>query len=231
MTHAVVRLSAVVGLFGTTSLSAQATPGRGGFWARIGGSYGSASGSGIWPSSAQSSSGFLLGPQNAQFPGHPSSGASVAAGGTVYRWLRLGGVVSGSWSAENGTESLVQVGAVAEVHPAPLSGLFVALGAGTAFYHGGTWTGTWTATGTYCDHPGCYLIPTEVSEGVGSGSGPGFTVGLGYELPETGHVSVTPVANIFYDFVGNLSPPAGSTAAATGWRQTVVEFGLEVTYH
>ncbi len=57
-----------------------------------------------------------------------------------------------------------------------------------------------------------------------SSTGWGFTVGAGYDIRVGRMISLTPVADFAYG--GGLSP-----GGATGWKQSVVDFGLGITFH
>jgi hypothetical protein len=55
-------------------------------------------------------------------------------------------------------------------------------------------------------------------------TGWGFTLGAGYDIRVGRNISLTPVADYWYG--GGLKP-----FGATGWKQHVIDFGLDVTFH
>jgi outer membrane autotransporter protein len=61
------------------------------------------------------------------------------------------------------------------------------------------------------------------------GAGVGFTIGAGYDLRVGRNISITPVGNFLFGSVGDLQ--RGGAAILTGWKQTIIEFGLDVTFH
>jgi hypothetical protein len=127
-------------------------------------------------------------------------------GGTLSPKVLLGGAVNAFSKASNGaTETLGNVTASVFYYPAPASGFFLTGGLGFSDY--------------------------DLSGGGSSitGAGWGFTAGLGYDIPVGRKVSLTPVVDFLYGSVGDLS--SGGTTFATGWKQTVVDFGLGVTFH
>ena len=61
------------------------------------------------------------------------------------------------------------------------------------------------------------------------GLGWGWTAGVGYDIRAGGSLSLTPVVNFWYGHVGDLAQD--DTAIITGWKQSVFELGLGLTYH
>src|SRR2546422_855927 len=60
-------------------------------------------------------------------------------------------------------------------------------------------------------------------------AGWGFTAGTGYDIRVGRNVSLTPVVNFAYGHVGDLS--SGGTTVDAGWKQSVIDFALGVTFH
>lgn len=184
------------------------------WWVRAGPTLGFASGSGAWSTDLAS---------RVVFDAHLGGGGSVAGGVVLSRELRLGALVSGIWSGENGVpESTISVRGLADVYPFR-SPLFVTFGLGITFYNGGAWRSV------VCPGSTLILCPDTITARVGSGRGPGFTLELGYALPPIDRIRVTPVASVDYDLLGNLTPALGSTGAAADWRQTLIAVGVDVS--
>lgn len=130
-------------------------------------------------------------------------------GGTLSPQLLLGGdFVAWSKSESGGTLSLGNATATIYYYPMPASGLFLKAGVGASAFHG-EFSGTITATA--------------------DGAGLGFTLGAGYDLRVGRNISITPVGNFLWGRPGEVK--TGSTVLATGWKQTIFEFGLDVTFH
>jgi hypothetical protein len=62
-----------------------------------------------------------------------------------------------------------------------------------------------------------------------TGTGPGAILGLGYDIRVGGNLSITPTLDLWHGAVGDLK--SGSSMVATGWKQTVFDFNLGVTFH
>jgi len=62
------------------------------------------------------------------------------------------------------------------------------------------------------------------------GTGWGFTAGAGYDIRVGRDVSLTPVVNYVYGGVGDVNE-SGVGRFATGWKQSVIDFGVGVTFH
>ncbi len=126
-------------------------------------------------------------------------------GGTLSKNVLLGGAVNAWTKSESGvTESLGNVTASVYYYPAPASGLFLTGGLGLSDYR--------------------------LSDGGSiTGAGWGFTAGTGYDIRVGRNVSLTPVVNFAYGHVGDLS--SGGTTVDAGWKQSVIDFALGVTFH
>ena len=61
------------------------------------------------------------------------------------------------------------------------------------------------------------------------GNGGGITLGLGYDIRVARMFSITPVASLVVGSVGDLKQ--GNTTIQTGWKQRLLEFGLDATFH
>ncbi|OLC77291.1 MAG: hypothetical protein AUH78_04725 [Gemmatimonadetes bacterium 13_1_40CM_4_69_8] len=133
--------------------------------------------------------------------------AFVKLGGTPSRNLLIGGAING-WSHSSGgaTETIGNVTASLYYYPVAASGLFLSGGLGFSSYN----------------------VNTSPSI---TGTGWGFTAGVGYDVRVGRNVSLTPVANFVYGGVGELGVSGGGGTFATGWKQNVVDFGLGVTFH
>jgi hypothetical protein len=59
--------------------------------------------------------------------------------------------------------------------------------------------------------------------------GGGFNAGLGYDIPVGPKVSLTPVVDFSFGDVGEAQLDGIDTF--TGWRQTLLHFGVGVTLH
>jgi hypothetical protein len=123
-------------------------------------------------------------------------------GGTLSPNVLLGGAVNG-WVKSSGglTERLGNVTGSVYYYPARASGFFVTGGLGFSSY--------------------------DLSDGGSiTGTGWGFTCGAGYDVRVGRNISLTPVANFAYGGVGDLSDNF-----TTGWKQSVIDFGLGITFH
>jgi len=133
--------------------------------------------------------------------------AFLKLGGTPSRNVLIGGAING-WSHASGgaTETMANVTGSVYFYPVAASGLFLTGGLGLSDYH----------------------VDTSLAV---SGTGWGFTAGVGYDIRVGRNVSLTPVADFVYGGVGDLSVSGGGGTFATGWNQNVVDFGLGVTFH
>ena len=130
-------------------------------------------------------------------------------GGVLSPHLLLGGDVDVWTKSESGTTlSLGNVTASLYYYPVTTSGLFFKGGVGGAAFNGEV-SGTVTTTA--------------------DGAGFGFTFGAGYDVRLGRNISITPVANFLWGRVGDVK--SGSSVIATGWKQTIIEFGLDLTIH
>lgn len=59
------------------------------------------------------------------------------------------------------------------------------------------------------------------------GAGLGFTVGLGWDIPVTKGLYLTPTASFLWGEVGDIK--SGSTLLATGWKQQALNVALDLT--
>lgn len=134
-----------------------------------------------------------------------SGSAFIKLGGTMSDKVLLGGEINAWSKSESGlTADLGNVSFAAYFYPQPKSGFFVKGGVGfaTTRLHDG---GTAEATGF------------------------GFLAGLGYDIRVGTNISITPVANYYIGFDGDLKQ-SGSTLE-TGWKHNVYDFGLGITFH
>ncbi|MGH7547317.1 MAG: hypothetical protein ACREMM_03980 [Gemmatimonadales bacterium] len=133
--------------------------------------------------------------------------AFLKLGGSPSRNVLIGGALNG-WSRERGgaTETMGNVTASVYYYPSATSGLFVTGGLGFS----------------------SYLVDTSPEV---TGTGWGFTGGIGYDIRVGRNVSLTPVVNFLFGGVGDLELSGGAGTFATGWNQNVIDFGLGVTFH
>lgn len=127
-------------------------------------------------------------------------------GGTPSRNLLIGGAVSG-WAHGGGgaTETMGHITGSLYYYPISGSGLFVTTGLGFATYH--------------------------MTSGAVSGTGWGAVAGLGYDIGLSRHASLTPVATVLIGGIGSLTQAGVTGVYATGWKQTLVDVGLGITFH
>ena len=125
-----------------------------------------------------------------------SATASLKLGGTPSSRLRLGGEINVWIKDLSGgvTESVGNVSGAAYFYPSLRSGFFMKGGVGVA--------------------------SVEFSQGNSNASqgGVGFLAGLGYDLPVSRKVSLTPVTNFYFGHEGNL-------------QHAIIDFGLSVQYN
>jgi len=131
--------------------------------------------------------------RESSFTGH------LRLGGTVSPHLLLG-LESIAWSKSQGGATITAANAsfAADYYPQPAGGLFLSAGVG--------------------------FSSTEASSGGSSASntGPGFTIGGGYDVRVGANTSVTPVANWVWGH------PRGGT---NGYSHNFFQFGVGVTFH
>jgi hypothetical protein len=127
-------------------------------------------------------------------------------GGAPSRNLLVGGAVN-AWAHDDGnaTETMTNVTASLYLYPEARSGFFLTGGLGFSNYHINS-TPSWDGTGW------------------------GFTTGAGYDIRVSRDISLTPVVNYVWGGVGDVNQ-SGVGAVFTGWRQSVLDFGLGVTFH
>jgi len=137
-------------------------------------------------------------------------GCGSATDGGVSSFLKLGGTLSKS----------VLLGGSVNAWTKSQSGLTERLGNVTAslFYYPAPASGFFLTGGLGLSN---YHVSDGGSE---NSSGWGFTLGAGYDVRVGKNVSLTPVTNFAYG--GGMSP-----AGLTGWKQSVIDFGLGVTFH
>jgi hypothetical protein len=132
----------------------------------------------------------------------------LSLGSTLNRHVRLGVHIGGwlqeafdPWDPEKG-ESVSQFLAVVLVHPWSARALFLRAGAGRAFY------------------------TDNDPNGFGS-SGWGQTIGVGYDWPVGGRISLTPVVNYGRGTLGHVE---NALVTIRNRRYRVLEFGLGLSY-
>jgi|SRR5438477_8012739 len=133
----------------------------------------------------------------------------IKLGGTLRPNLLIGGEVNGWSKPREGGEkfTLGNVSAIVQYYPAPANGFFLKGGLGFA---------------TVEDN-------SDV-DGKFTGTGFGFIFGLGYDIRVARNFSLTPIANLYYGGIGELSQ-GGSNSSGLGWKQSVVEIGLDFMFH
>jgi hypothetical protein len=133
--------------------------------------------------------------------------ASVAAGGTLGPAIRVGGTLDSWIRRSNGaTETMANLVASVFYYPFVSTGLFVTGGLGVSSYRANT-------------------APAV------TGTGWGLMLGVGYDLPVSRHLSLTPVATYIHDGIGDVSITDGGGTFATGWKQNVFHVEVGVTFH
>ncbi len=126
-------------------------------------------------------------------------------GGTLRPNVLLGGDVVAWTKSESGvTDVGGNTTATVYYYPMSQSGLFLKGGVGIAAFE-------------------------ESGNGKATGAGVGFTAGAGYDLRVGKSVSLTPVANFLFGSVGDIQ--SNGTTVVSGWKQTIIEFGLDITFH
>ena len=131
--------------------------------------------------------------------------ASLRVGGRITKKALLGVEVTGWTKSEGGSSTKLGNATISGLfYPRRASSLFIKGGLGFAFY-------------------------TESNGQEISGMGGGFNVGLGYDIQVAPKVSLTPVVDFSFGDVGEAQLDGIDTF--TGWRQTLLHFGLGVTFH
>ena len=130
----------------------------------------------------------------------------VKGGGTLSPSVRLGASLDG-WdhSTSGANETMANIAASVDCYPLASKRLFVTGGLGLSIYRLAT------------------------SPAV-TGRGWGLMLGLGYDVPTSPKVSLTPVARFMYGRVGDLTIADGGAVFATGWKQSLLYAGLAVTW-
>jgi Outer membrane protein beta-barrel domain len=127
-------------------------------------------------------------------------------GGTLKPNLLLGGDMVAWAKSEAGLDQVAgNITAAAYYYPMERSGLFLKGGVGFASYHA-------SGGGNTAD-----------------GNGVGITLGAGYDIRVGRNISITPVGSFLFGSVGDIQ--VDGTTIASGWKQTIFEFGLDVTFH
>ena len=129
----------------------------------------------------------------------------VKLGGTLNDKVLLGGELM-VWTKDYnpGTETLGSATFIVQYYPAVRSGFFVKGGVGFSDY--------------------------DFRNGASvTGAGPGITLGVGYDIRVARNFSITPTIDFWGGSPGDLK--SGSSTVATGWKQTVADFNLSVTFH
>lgn len=90
------------------------------------------------------------------------------------------------------------------IYPAATSGFFIKGGVGFSTFH---------------ESDGLTADGTDV----------GFLAGWDTTSALVGNISLTPVGNFYFGHVGDIT--SNNTTADTGWKQTVFDFGLGITFH
>ena len=141
-------------------------------------------------------------------PGSDLGGITAFAelGHNVNRALRLGATVETWWHTSGGTtEQLTDFVASAHLYPFGPVRLFLTGGVGLSNYHAASFPAV-------------------------TGTGWGYILGVGYDLPG-GHWSrLTPIARYVYGNVGNVGIGSGDGSFATGWKQHFFDVGLGLTF-
>jgi hypothetical protein len=157
--------------------------------------------------------GLGYGPLKASCDGCGSSSESsftghLRLGGTLKPDVLLGGDIVTWTKSQSGIDEIGgNVTAAAYYYPMVRSGVFLKGGVGIAYYS---------------------VSPSNSGSGT-DGAGVGFTIGAGYDLRVGRNISLTPVGNLVYGSVGDLQ--LNGATFLTGWKQTILEFGLDVTFH
>jgi hypothetical protein len=146
-----------------------------------------------------------------------SSGvAYVELGGTLNEHLLLGGEFN-MWRKTaalatnvNGALKVYNLDATLTYYPAAKGGFFLKGGAGVSLLD-------------------AELIGPSSSLKLDLGSGLGVIVGLGYDIPISRNVSLTPALNYWGGRLGDLQ--FGSQTSFNNWRQNVVDLTIGITVH
>lgn len=130
--------------------------------------------------------------------------AHLRLGGTLSPKVLLGGEVD-VWTKDVGglTEAIGIAAFTVYFYPTPASGLFLKGGVGGSSYQ-------------------------LRDGGTADGSGAGFLIGAGYDIRVGRNISITPVATFSYGTVGDVT---GGGVAIPSVKQSLIEFGIDVTFH
>jgi len=195
-------LTLLTGALFAAPLAAQYERGPGGFWLRFGAGYGTAN---------YTCDVCGTGPRIGGITG------SLELGGTLNRSLRLGGFVDGWTNGSGGlTQTMSTVGAALYVYPAGTSRFYLKGGVGFSTYHESEYAGY--------DNFGNYYVSPPVT-----GTGWGFTTGVGVDIPIGRSVSLTPFVDYSWGGIGTLMYPDGSLYA-NQWNQNFASVGLSVAF-
>ena len=173
---------------------------RAGFWFGVGGGFGSA---GVSCDDCGESD-------------REGSGVAYLKGGWTVNRQTLIGAEFNYWSKDdksdpdfNATLNLYNFSGTLTYYPQPAGGLFVKGGAGVAIID---------------------IDVTGLDNGVtlDLGSGFGFVVGAGYDIPVSRRIAVTPAVNYWYGQPGNLK--VLGTTFASNWKQNVIDFTIGITF-
>ena len=137
------------------------------------------------------------------------SGATghLRLGGTLSSHILLGADIVAWSKADSGVTNVMgNTNFEAYYYPNAAGGLFLKGGLGVAVFSNSGRTG-----------------------GDIKGNGGGITLGLGYDIRVARMFSITPVASLVVGSVGDLKQ--GNTTIQTGWKQRLLEFGLDATFH
>ncbi len=135
----------------------------------------------------------------------------VRLGGKIGERTLLGCELRGLTSSETDTTVTVgDVSAAVYFYPAPSSGLFVKGGLGFSVTR-------------------IHITPTDRDE-TARGTGPGLTMGVGYDYRIGTNVSLTPMATLYMGWPGNLKRKSGETVL-TGAKYNILDLGLGLTFH
>ena len=198
-----------------------AQTGRGTFWAKLSGGYGSTSSSGVYQGGPTGS------PENDGITGGSNGAISAAlhVGESVSRSLRLGGGIRFNWVKGGSDPTITDVQAIGFYYlprpgkkaPSPVS---LSLAVGTSHYHSRTFVCNGAPT------PGCPLV----SSAPATGDGWSLAVGLGCDLHLAHGAYLTPTVRYSMVNIGDIVIP-GAAPIATDWKQHVFTFGVSLGYH
>ncbi len=134
----------------------------------------------------------------------------VKLGGTLNRHLLLGAEVNGWTKEEDGVRAtLGNLSGTLTLYPGAHSGFFLKAGAGLGYFDTSAQQGS---------------LSVSVSE-----TGFGFVAGVGWDLRLGGNLSLTPVVNLNYGWPGDVV--FDRVVVLPNVRQSVIEFGIGLTFH